>query len=141
MEQQIRITNTHEKTDVIMVNQAYDVVLQNGVGRVHVACDDTDVFSLSTYFFWKLNSSRNAVDINKTVGRKIDLIPSLLAAHALSGHDTTARYYGIAKGTVVKQLKKACNYCSLGTLKVIQQMLYKSAQSLLVHAMVLQQQI
>ena len=40
-------------------------------------------------------------------------------AHALSGCDTTGRYYGIANGTVVKQLKKACNYCSLGTLKVI----------------------
>ena len=59
-----------------MVNQAYNVVLQNGVGRVHVVCDDTDIFPLFTYFFWKLNisadikmlptdSSRNAVDINK----------------------------------------------------------------------------
>ena len=46
MEQQICITNTHEKADVIMVNQAYDTVSKNGVGRVHVVCDDTDVFSL-----------------------------------------------------------------------------------------------
>ena len=52
------------------------------------------------------NSSRNAVDINKTVESNIDLISSLLAAHALSGCNETARYYGIAKGTVVKQLKK-----------------------------------
>ena len=34
MEQQISITNTHEETDVIMVNQAYDAVLQNGVGSM-----------------------------------------------------------------------------------------------------------
>ena len=76
MEQQISITNTHEETDVIMINQAYDAVLQNGVGRMHVVCDDTDVFTLLTYFFWKLNitvdikmlpidSSHNAVNINK----------------------------------------------------------------------------
>ena len=148
MEQQIRITNTYEGADVIMVNQAYDAVLQNGVGRVHVVFEDTDVFALLTYFFWKLNiiadikmlptdSSCNAVDINKTVESNIHSIPRLLAAHALSGCDTTASY-GKAKSTVVKHLKKACNYCSLGTLKVIQQTLYKSAQSLLVHAMVLQ---
>ena len=110
MEQQIRTTNTHEEADVIMVNQAYNAVLQNGVGRVHVVCDDTDVFAHLTYFFWKLNitadikmlptnNSRNAADINKTVESNIDLIPSLLAAHALSGSDTAARYYGIAKGS------------------------------------------
>ena len=102
MEQQIRITSTHKKADVIMVNQEYDTVLQDGIGRVHVVCDDTDVFALLTYLFLKLNitadikmfptySSRNAVDINKRVESNIDLIPSLLAAHALSGCDTTVR--------------------------------------------------
>ena len=152
MEQKIRITNTHEEADVIIANQAYDAVLQIGFGRVHVVCDDTDVFALLTCIFWKLSitadikmpetdSSHNAVDFNKTVQRDIDLIPNLLAAHALSGCDTTARYYDVAKETVVKQLKKACKYYSFGTLKVIQQILYKSAENLLVHAMVLQQQI
>ena len=82
---------------------------------MHVVCDDTDVFALLTYFFWKLNftadmkllptdSSRNVADIKKTVESNIDLITSLLAGRTLSGCDTTARYYGIAKGTVVKQL-------------------------------------
>lgn len=50
MGQQIRITNTREEADVTMVNQAYDAVLQNGVSRVHVVCDDT-VFALLTNFF------------------------------------------------------------------------------------------
>ena len=115
MEQKIRITNPHEEAYVIIVNQAYDAVLQNGVGRVHVVCDDTDVFALLAYFFRKLNitadiemlptdRSRNIVDISKTVESNIDLIASLLAAHALSGCDATARYYGIAKETVVKHI-------------------------------------
>ena len=135
-----------------MVNQAYDAVLQNGVGRVHVVCDNTDVL---TYFFWKLNitadikmlptdSSRNVVDINKIVASNMDLILSLLTVHALSGCNTTARYSGIAKELKKQSLnssKRAYNYCSLGTLKVIQPILYKSTQSLLVHAMLLQQQI
>ena len=51
MEQQLRITNTHQEADVIMVNQAYDAVLQNGVGRVHAVCNDTDVFAFLTHFF------------------------------------------------------------------------------------------
>ena len=125
MEQQIRITSTPEEADVIMVNQAYDAVLQNGVGRVHVVCDDTDVFALLTFFFCKLNitedikmlptdSSCNAVDIYKTVESNIDLIPSLLASCALSECDTTARYYDIAKGIVVKQLKKGLQLLQLG---------------------------
>ena len=80
MEQKIRVTNTHEEADVIMVNQAYDAVLQNGVGRVLVVCDDTDVFALLTYFFWKLNitanikmlptdSSRNTFDFRNNSGK------------------------------------------------------------------------
>ena len=48
--EQIRITNSHEEANVILVNQAYDAVLQNGVSRVHVVCDDT-VFALLTNFF------------------------------------------------------------------------------------------
>ena len=49
-----------------------------------------------------------------TVESNIDLIPSLLAAHALSGCNATARYYDIAKGTVVKQLKKGLQLLQLG---------------------------
>ena len=124
MEQQVCVTNTHEEADAIMVNQKYDAVLQNGVGRVHVVCNDTDVFASLRYFFWKLNitaditmlptTSRNAFDVNKTVESDTNLIPSLLAAHALSGCNTTARYCGIVKETVVKQLKKGLQLLQLG---------------------------
>ena len=46
MEQQICVTNTYHEAAVITANQAYNAFLQNGVGRVHVVYDDTDVFSL-----------------------------------------------------------------------------------------------
>ena len=114
-EQQIRITNTHEEASVIMVNQAYDTVLQNGVSRVHVVCNDWcfcsfNLVLLEAEYYCRYqnatDSSIEPVDINKTVESYIDVIPCLLSAHALSGCDTTARYYGIAKGTVVKQFKK-----------------------------------
>ena len=98
---------------------------------MHVAYDHTDAFAVLRYNFWKLiittaditmiptDSSHNVVDIKKTMESNIDLILSLLAPHALSGCDTTGRNYGMTKGTVVKQLKNACNFCNLGTMKVI----------------------
>ena len=61
------------------------------------------------------DSSRNAVDINKTVESNTDLIPSLLTALALSGCNASASYYSIAKGIAsLNRLKMAYNYCRLG---------------------------
>ena len=75
MGQQIRITNTREEADVTMVNQAYDAVLQNGVGRLYVVCDDTHVFALlnitADIEMLPTDTSRNVVDINKAVESNI----------------------------------------------------------------------
>ena len=75
MGQQIRITNTREEADVTMVNQAYDAVLQNGVGRLHVVCDDTQVFAVlnitADIEMLPTDTSRNVVDINKAVESNI----------------------------------------------------------------------
>ena len=42
--------------------------------------------------------SRTANDINASVSVNFSIIPGLLAAHALTGCDTVASYYGISKG-------------------------------------------
>ena len=44
-------------------------------------------------------------DIKATAIEHGNIIPDLLAAHALSGCDTTSCYFGIGKGTIVKTLK------------------------------------
>ena len=93
-----------------------------------VIADDTDVFVLLVHF--KHASSlgdgpiymesplqqRGVIDIDATVEKNRSIIPGLLAAHALSGCDTVASYYGIGKGKVLKVLRGgtthfAVNFC------------------------------
>ena len=48
---------------------------------------------------------RVTIDIKDTVIEHRNIIPDLLAVHALSGCDTIACYFGIGKGTMLKHLK------------------------------------
>ena len=45
---------------------------------------------------------RGVIDIDATAEKNRSIIPGLLAAHALSGCDTVASYYGINKGKVLE---------------------------------------
>ena len=47
-----------------------------------------------------------------------DQIPSLLTAQALPGCNAARRYYGIAKETVVKQLKKGLQVLPFGDTEI-----------------------
>ena len=49
-----------------------------------------------------------------TVAKNIDIIPRLLAAHALSGCDTAAPYHGIGKLKVIKKLREGAYIEVLG---------------------------
>ena len=49
--------------------------------------------------------SRTVIDINASVRKHENIVHNLLAAHALSGCDTVASYYGIGKATVLKILR------------------------------------
>ena len=48
---------------------------------------------------------RGTIDKKATAIEHRNIIPDLLTAHALSRCDTTACYFGIVKGTIVKTLK------------------------------------
>ena len=45
---------------------------------------------------------RGVIDIDVTVEKNRSIIPGLLTAHALSGCDTVASYYGISKRKVLR---------------------------------------
>ena len=91
----------------------------NGV-RVVIA-DDTNVFVLILHFKHSdllgdgpiyMQSPLHQcgiIDIDATVEKNRSIIPGLFAAHALSGCDTVAPYYGISKEKVLKVL--AVNFC------------------------------
>ncbi len=48
---------------------------------------------------------RHVIDINASSQANLSIVPGLLAAHALTGCDTVASYYGIGKGKALKVLR------------------------------------
>ena len=89
-----------------------------------VIADDTNVFVLLLHFkhadllgdgriYMESLYQRGVIDIAATVEKNRSFIPALLAAHALSGWDIVATYYGIGK---VKVLKSAARmYYTVGS--------------------------
>ena len=109
------LRTTHEEADNILAQQMVLVAREPNTG-VSVISDDTDVFVILLYYYQKLNlttvvikdspvQERTTIDIRATVNEHKDIIPDLPAAHALTGSDTTAGYFGIGKGTAVKVLR------------------------------------
>ena len=110
------LRTTQEEADIIIVQQVFAAV-NDGSDTVTVICDDTDVFVLLTYFVHKhaisstilmeaTHNERTIVDINATVEKYSQFIPSLLALHALTGCDTVPKYYGIGKKKAFNALVK-----------------------------------
>ena len=94
---------------------------------MNVICDDTDVFvllahnvaeeSLSVSLIMESTSrSRSSIDIGATVAKHSDIVPQLMAAHAVSGCDTGC-YHGIGKTKVVEALSAGIQLNHLGDPK------------------------
>ena len=78
------MSNKHEETDVIIVNQVMYAARQ-GCNIIHVVCDDTDVFVLLVHFYNALNIAsellmvptspeRNVTNIGATVRKHGDIV-------------------------------------------------------------------
>jgi len=94
---------------------------------ITVLSDDTDVFVLLLHYSMdddlalmvRMESPINyrvVVDIGKTVDKHRDIIPEILAAHALSRCDTVACCFGIGKNTVLKVLRSGLHLSLLGKI-------------------------
>ena len=103
----------HEEVDLIMVQQAYQKVLDHQVDIVFVICDETDVLVVLTYFYWKLDLSssvymqgtsteRNIFDVRKTIRSNEGIVTFIVAAHSLLLRHCCPV---LGKMTVVKRLK------------------------------------
>jgi hypothetical protein len=108
------IATSHEEADNIIAQQALMCAKQHRSTTIVIA-DDTDVFVLLLYHYHneRLTSpmlmrspiqQRTVIDIQATVEEYQAIIPGLPGAHAISGCDTVATYFGIGKGTVLKNL-------------------------------------
>lgn len=109
------IVTTHEEADNIIVQQAIRVA-RDEQRPVTVLADDTDVYTLLLYHYLEQGlptlmvmespiKERAVVDIRATVEKNKSIIPTMLAAHALTGCDTVSACFGIGKGTMLKVLK------------------------------------
>jgi len=105
---------TQEKADTIIIQQVSQVT----AGTVLVVVDDTDVFLLLLYYCNRGDitckvgllmtspiEGRSFLDIKASVKTHKQVIPDLLAAHALTGCDTVASPHGIGKVTALKVLR------------------------------------
>lgn len=115
---------THEEADTIIIQQMIAVSRENPE-VITIVSDDTDVFVLLLHYYQEYNIStcvlmespvqeRTVVDIGETVKKHSSIISELLAAHALSGCDTVACYFGIGKGKIVKVLRSGLSLSLLG---------------------------
>ena len=60
------------------------------------------------------SQGRSTVNIGATVAKHRDIVPFLLSAHAVTGCDTVACYYGIDKGKAVKVLQGGVTFSHIG---------------------------
>ena len=110
-------TTTHEEADVNMVFIAIKEAAFHPSFHVRIICDDTDVLALLAYHMNDLNintdismqacsGQRNVICLNDVVERHRNIIGHILAAHALTGCDTTSALSGIGKSRMFNALSK-----------------------------------
>ena len=104
---------TQEEADIIIVQQV--LACAGEADKISVVSDDTDVFVLLLHHnqlaelgisltMESPSRDRAIVDIKSTVSKHEDIVKNLLPAHALSGCDTVACYFGVGKGATIKTL-------------------------------------
>ena len=121
------MTTYHEEADIIIVSQVLKISSEASDPCITVVSDDTDVFILLLHHY-HINTlkiqlvmqspikDRTIVDIQKTVSEHKDIVANILPAHALTGCDTVAAYFGIGKGKVKKLLKEGYDLSGIGHL-------------------------
>jgi hypothetical protein len=117
------LATSHEEAD--NVQQVLSCAAENAESKITVVADDTDVFVLLLHYHHMANlknvvlmespiKGRTVVDIGKTVQKHSEIVEGILPAHALSGCDTVASYFGIGKATVLKTLRSGHSLKLLG---------------------------
>ena len=115
----LQLASEHEEADIIMTQQTI-FIGQEPRARISVVADDTDVFALLIHHYAAHNLNmlkgsrsmqspihgRTCVDIPATVMKHRNIIPQVLAVHALSGCDTVAATYGVGKVTAISVAQK-----------------------------------
>ncbi|KAI9528029.1 hypothetical protein NQZ68_024785 [Dissostichus eleginoides] len=126
------LENPQEEADTIIVQQV--LACAGEAHPISVVSDDTDVcvcviqmcvLLLHHYHQAGLDvplimesprKERAIVDIKVTPSKHSEIVENLLPAHAISGCDTVASYYGLGKGSVIKVLKAGYQLSAIGNM-------------------------
>ncbi|XP_066928156.1 uncharacterized protein [Clytia hemisphaerica] len=131
----------HEEADVNIIKQAMKCA-EEGQSPIKVICDDTDVFVLLASYVHKysvealvvmesFSDARALININQTAEKHADIMPSLIAAHALSGCDSVPKMLGIGKKKVKNALKKGYKLESLGNINASEESILEDSTKLI----------
>ena len=115
----------HEEADVIIPHQVVYHLASLGCCSIKVISNDTDVFLLLVHYYAQkklistllmepTSQGRSSAKIDSTVAKYRSISPQLFSAHALSGCDTIASYFGVGKTKVVKVLEAGNRLNHLG---------------------------
>ena len=121
------MTTYQEEADIIIVSQILKISSEASDPCITVVSDDTDVFILLLHHYHvnglKIQltmqspiKDRTIVDIPKSVTQHEEIIPNILPAHAITGCDTVAPYFGIGKGKIEKLLKQGYDLSGIGNV-------------------------
>ena len=88
--------------------------------RIKIICGHTDFFVLLTAYVLKYSieslvlmeaftSNRSMVDINETAKGSAEIVPSLIAVHALLGCDNVPKMFDIGKKKNVTSIIEECS--------------------------------
>ncbi|KAL8582263.1 hypothetical protein ACOMHN_037020 [Nucella lapillus] len=120
----------HEEADVLMachiINEA-----SSGHTTIKIISDDTDVLVILAHhmhkqtgglsnhvalFMESCSSGHNVICVNDVISSHQNIMPNLLAAHALTVCDTVSSFSGIGKASVLKTLTKFSGQFKFGNL-------------------------
>ena len=119
------VATSHEETNNVIVQQVLSCTAENAEIKITVVADDTDVFVLLLHYHHMANlknvvlmespiKGKTVVDIGTTEQKHSEIVEGILPAHAPSGCDTVASYFGIGKATVLKTLRSGNSLNLLG---------------------------
>ena len=120
----------HEEADVNIIKQ-FMKCAEEGKSPIKVVCDDTDVFVLLASYVHKysvkvstlmesFSDTRALIDINQTAKKHADIMPSIIAAHALSGCDSVPKMHFIGKKKAKNVLQSGHELLSLGDVNAVE---------------------
>ena len=111
------LRSNFDEADYVIQQQVHSIVKQGDRNSIKIISSDTDVFVLlcsnflandwssANIFMETFIDNSKLININKSVEYNKDIVPSLVALHALTGCDSVPMMFGIGKAKGFKALK------------------------------------